>query len=87
MARGPVETTRQAIELVRRQLEDEMTEEGRAADLFAEAFADDDPEHLAGLTVGLVNLCQLLLRELSEMTREPPTKLLAALAAGLEPSA
>jgi hypothetical protein len=71
---------------VRRQLEDQVTAEGSAADLFAEAYADDDPEHLVGLTVGLVNLSQLLLRELSEMTRQPPTKLLTVIAAGLEPA-
>lgn len=83
MTRGPVETTRQAVELLQRQLEGQVTDDTAAADLFASAFADDDPERLAGLTVGLVNLSQILVWQLSELTRQPPTKLLEQIAAGL----
>ena len=83
MPRGPLETTRQAVELLQRQLEGQVTEDSRASDMFAEAFADDDPERLAALTVGLVNLSQILIWQLSELTRQPPTKLLEQIAAGL----
>ncbi len=86
MARGPVETTRQAVELLQRQLEGQVTDDSRAADMFAEVFADEDPERLAGLTVGLVNLSQILVWQLSELTRQPPTKLLEQIAAGLAQS-